>query len=185
MAEDREFAPALDEIVWQDPIYAAQDCQGIHDNSGMLYLRRHNHVLTNLTTVLFYFQASPFFDQTSNNGILFTQAQMNEKLWPLLATRQAFEGRLRTMAGIEFMVAQEPAETAPGTGTGVWVIRKQRRTKRQGEEDEIAVLASYFVVGLNIYMASSIADILTGRLVGNKFTIANTANLSSYLSLLR
>lgn len=69
------------------------------------------------------------------------------------------------MAGLEFIVAQEPAETAPGTGTGVWVIRKQTRRKRSGEEDEITVHSSYFVMGENIYMAPTISDVLGGRMV--------------------
>lgn len=72
---------------------------------------------------------------------------------------------MRTMAGLEFIVGQEPAEIAPGTGTGVWVIRKQTRRKRPGEEDEITVHSSYFVMGENIYMAPTIADVLGGRMV--------------------
>lgn len=127
--------------------------------------RRPLHLTANTATVLFYFQESPFFDQTSNNAILFSQAQYNEKMLPILFTRKAFEGRLKTMSGLEYIVAQEPAEMAPGTGTGVWVIRKQIRRKRSGEEDEITVLATYFVVGLNIYMAPSVGDILSNRLV--------------------
>ena len=69
------------------------------------------------------------------------------------------------MSGLEFMVAQEPAETAPNTGTGVWVIRKQTRRKRLPEDDEITVHASYFVVGENIYMAPTVSDIVGSRLV--------------------
>jgi len=62
-------------------------------------------------------------------------------------------------------VAQEPAEMAPGTGTGVWVIRKQTRRKRQPEEDEITVHSTYFVVGENIYMAPAVSDVLGSRMV--------------------
>jgi len=72
------------------------------------------------------------------------------------------------MSGLEFMVAQEPAEMAPGTGTGVWVIRKQTRRKRQAEEDEIVVHSTYFVVGENIYMAPAVGDVLGSRLVNLK-----------------
>lgn len=70
------------------------------------------------------------------------------------------------MSGLEFMVAEQPAETGPGAGTGVWVIRKQTRRKRQGEEDEVLVHATYFVVGENIYMAPAFSDILGSRMVG-------------------
>jgi mediator of RNA polymerase II transcription subunit 6 len=69
------------------------------------------------------------------------------------------------MSGLEFIVAQEPAEMAPGTGTGVWVIRKQTRRKRQPEEDEITVHSSYYLVGENIYMAATVGDIISNRLV--------------------
>lgn len=137
----------LDEIQFRDP-QALMEMGAIHDN-----------------TVLFYFARSPFFDQTSNNAILFSQAMFNPKMLPIIQTRQAFEARLKTMSGLEFIVAQEPAETGPGAGTGVWVIRKQLRRKRPGEEDEIAVQGTYFVVGENIYMAPALSDILNGRMV--------------------
>jgi mediator of RNA polymerase II transcription subunit 6 len=80
-------------------------------------------------------------------------------------TRDAFESRLKTMSGTEFIVAQEPSEMAPGTGTGVWVINKQQRRKRHGAEDEVTVLATYYAVGDHIYMAPSMADLLNSRLV--------------------
>jgi mediator of RNA polymerase II transcription subunit 6 len=95
------------------------------------------------------------------------QAMHNPNMVHIVATREAFEGRLKTMSGLEYMIAQEPAETAPGTGTGVWVIRKQTRRKRAGREDELTVHATYFVVGENIYMAPAVGDILGSRLVGH------------------
>jgi mediator of RNA polymerase II transcription subunit 6 len=139
--------PPLDEIVWRSPEWA-MSMGGIHDNS-----------------VLFYFAQSPFFDQTSNNAILYSQAMYNQNMLPIIQTRAAFQGRLQTMSGLEFIVAQEPAEMAPGTGTGVWVIRKQTRRKRQPEEDEITVHSSYYLVGENIYMAATVGDIISNRLV--------------------
>lgn len=137
----------LDEIQWRSPPIA-QGMQGIHSNS-----------------VLFYFAQSPFYDPTSNNAVLMSQAMFNPNMLHIIQTRDAFEGRLKTMSGLEFMVAQEPAEMAPGTGTGVWVIRKQTRRKRQMEEDEITVHATYFVVGENIYMAPTLGDVVGSRLV--------------------
>ncbi len=83
----------------------------------------------------------------------------------VIATRESFEARLKSMAGLEFMVAQEPAETGPGAGTGVWVIRKQIRRKRALEEDEIQVLQTYFVVGEKVYMAPLVSDVLRNRMV--------------------
>ncbi|KAJ8123140.1 hypothetical protein ONZ43_g839 [Nemania bipapillata] len=116
----------LDEMQWHH-LPAAQQMQGIHTNS-----------------VLFYFAESPFFDKTSNNAVLANQAIYNPNMFHLIQTREAFEGRLKEMSGLEFIVAQEPAETAPGTGTGVWVIRKQTRKKRE-PEDEITVHAAYYL----------------------------------------
>jgi mediator of RNA polymerase II transcription subunit 6 len=127
---------------------AVMELGGIHDN-----------------TVLFYFARSPFFDMTSNNHALYIQALHNVKLLPFLTTRAMFEGRLKTMSGLEYLVAEQPAEMAPGTGTGIWVIRKQTRRKRPGAEDEITVHASYFLVGDHIYQAPSVADVLGSKLV--------------------
>ncbi|KAF4635574.1 hypothetical protein G7Y89_g2527 [Cudoniella acicularis] len=149
--------PVLDEIQWSAP-HIAQNMQGIHSNS-----------------VLFYFADSPFFDRTSNNAVLFSQAIFNPQMLYLVATREAFEGRLKTMAGLEYLVAQEPAD--PVNGTGVWVINKQTRRKRHGEEDEITVHSSYFVVGLNIYMAPSLADVLGSR------TLSILTSLNKFFTL--
>jgi mediator of RNA polymerase II transcription subunit 6 len=137
----------LDEIVWSDPIEVNQ-LQGIHSNS-----------------VLYYFAKSPFFDNTSNNNVVFNQALHNPKMFPIIQTREQFEGRLKSMSGLEFIVAQEPAEMGWGYGTGVWVIRKQTRRKQPGAEDELTVHADYFLVGENIYQAPTLADILSSKIV--------------------
>jgi mediator of RNA polymerase II transcription subunit 6 len=138
----------LDEVQWRHP-QLADSMQGIHSNS-----------------VLFYFAESPFFDKTSNNAVIANQAMFNPAMYQYIQTREAFEGRLKTMSGVEFVVAEQPAQMAPGTGTGVWVIRKQTRRKRPGgdDNDEITVHASYYVVGYNIYMAPTLADILGFRM---------------------
>jgi mediator of RNA polymerase II transcription subunit 6 len=116
-------------------------------------------------SVLPYFAHSPFCDQTSNNAVLMNQAIYNQSMLHIVATREAFEGRLKIMSGLEYIVAQEPAETTPGAGTGVWVIRKQTRRKRQGQEDEITVHGTYFIVGENVYMAPAVGDVIGSRLV--------------------
>ncbi len=140
----QKAGPPLDEIQWSAP---PEFDMGIHNNS-----------------VLFYFAQSPFYDRTSNNEVLFQQGLNNPNVTPYLATRELFEGRLKTMSGLEFIVAQEPAETGPGAGTGVWVINKQTRRKRQGE-DEIIIHGTYFVNGERIYMAPSMGDIISSRIV--------------------
>ncbi|KAK4236234.1 MED6 mediator sub complex component-domain-containing protein [Achaetomium macrosporum] len=154
--------PALDEIQWRAPVHFEG---GIHNNS-----------------VLYYFAQSPFYDKTSNNEVVFQQGLNNPNMTPFLATRELFEGRLKTMSGLEFIVAQEPAETGPGAGTGVWVINKQTRRKRQGEEDEITVHAVYFMVGDSIYMAPSLADILSSRIASLSTGVSNILSTASSMS---
>lgn len=137
----------LDEIQWRHP-QLVNNMRGIHSN-----------------TIMWYFAESPFFDRTSNNAVLQQQAMYNPGMEQYVSSREAFEGRLKTMSGLEFMVAEQPAITGPGFGTGVWVIRKQIRRKRLNEEDELTVLATYYVVGDNIYMAPTLADVLSFRMV--------------------
>ena len=116
--------------------------------------------------VLPYFYQSPFFDATSNNAIITTQATYNPNLFYLIQTREAFEGRLRTMQGLEYMVAHDPSDNGRTIEhSGVWVIRKQNRRKRQGSDDEVVPISSYFVVGENIYMAPSVGNVLGSRVV--------------------
>ncbi len=116
--------------------------------------------------VLPYFYQSPFFDTTSNNAIISTQATYNPNLFYLIQTREAFEGRLKTMQGLEYMVSHDPSENGRVVdNSGVWVVRKQIRRKRQGTDDEITPISSYFVVGENIYMAPSVGNVLGSRLV--------------------
>ena len=70
------------------------------------------------------------------------------------------------MAGVEFMVTHDPSNHGQKVNnSGVWVIRKQNRRKRPGQDDEITALSSYFVVGESVYMAPSVGNILAGRMV--------------------
>ncbi|KAL6807032.1 MED6 mediator subfamily complex component domain-containing protein [Trichoderma sp. SZMC 28013] len=146
--------PPLDEIQWRSPQIVAQ-MGGLHSN-----------------TILFYFAESPFFERTSNNAVIMAQAMNNMAMYHYIQTREAFETRLKTMSGLEFIVGEEPAETGPGMGTGVWVIRKQTRRKRYQDDDEITVHASFFVMGENIYMAPTLADILASRIMTISSAIA-------------
>ena len=70
------------------------------------------------------------------------------------------------MQGLEFMVTYDPSENdSKPDHHGVWVIRKQNRRKRQGAQDEVTAISSYYVVGENVYMAPSVGNILGSRLV--------------------
>lgn len=115
--------------------------------------------------VLPYFYHSPFFDGTSNNAIITTQATLNTAQFYIIQTRAAFEGRLRTMQGLEFMVVHDPTDNGkkPDDG-GIWVIRKQIRRKPSSDSD-VTPISSYYVIGENIYMAPSLRRILEARLV--------------------
>lgn len=71
---------------------------------------------------------------------------------------------MRELAGVEFVVAEQPAIPGPD-GNGVWVIRKQVRKKKPNHEDEVSVLNTYHIVGENIFMAPLAADLLGSRIV--------------------
>ncbi|KAL8696466.1 MAG: hypothetical protein Q9201_007643 [Fulgogasparrea decipioides] len=157
--------PSLDEIQWKAPPIA-QSMGGIQTN-----------------TVLPYFYHSPFFDATSNNATITTQATHNPALFYLIQTREAFEGRLRTMQGLEFMVAHDPSENGTKTeNSGVWIIRKQNRRKRAGAEDEITPISSYYVVGENVYMAPSLGRVLAARLLSTVSSLNKVMATASELS---
>jgi hypothetical protein len=123
-------------------------------------------------TVLFYFAESPFFDATSNNASLAVQASYNDAFRHFVETREAFESRLKTMQGLEFMVAYDPLQAAAQSEaafsqepSNIWVVRKQTRRKRPGMDDEVIVLGIYYVVGDCIYMAPSVASVVGNRVV--------------------
>ncbi|PNH47223.1 hypothetical protein VD0004_g1049 [Verticillium dahliae] len=133
--------PPLDEVQWRAPPIA-HHLQGIHSNS-----------------VLFYFAESPFFDQSSNNGIYVHQAAFNPQMQAKMFTREQFEAVLSQMPnGVEFRVAHAPADMV--TGTGVWVIVKQERERGKG----VTPIAHYFLVGENIYQAPTFGDIMNSKI---------------------
>lgn len=75
---------------------------------------------------------------------------------------------MKTMQGLEFMVTHDPSENdTKFPNSGVWVIRKQIRRKRQGMPDDITPISSYYVVNENVYMAPSGVNIIGSRVVGS------------------
>lgn len=148
MGSTAKEAP-LDETVW----------------SNMNFIMQHGPLHEN--TVLMYFADSPFCEPTSNNKTVMNQALYNQSLAYTIANRETFERRLKSMSGLEYVVAEAPAESGPGVGTGVWVIRKQMRKKRGPDhDDEVTVLAVYYVIGVNVYPAPSLMDMMSSKLVG-------------------
>lgn len=152
--------PLLDETVWSNPLFI-NHFGPLHDN-----------------TILMYFADSPWCEPTSNNKTIMNQALYNHALASIVATREAFEKRLKSMSGLEYIVSEAPAETGPGQGTGVWVIRKQMRKKRGPEhEDEVTPLAVYYVIGQNIYPAPTLMDMMSSKLVRNTLLLNQACEL--------
>lgn len=113
------------------------------------------------------------------------QSFFNANLANIVATRETFEERLRSMSGLEYIVSEAPEETGPGMGTGVWVIKKQTRKKRNGQEDELTVHALYYIIGQNIYPAPSLMDTMSSKMVSDAsittsevISITSTYNVS-------
>lgn len=162
---------SMEEILWRSPAHVQMMGGFLHSNN-----------------ILFYFAESPFFDATSNNASLAIQANYNETLRHFVETREAFEGRLRTMQGLEFVVAYDPLQAAAQTETSfahepsnIWVIRKQTRRKRAGIDDEVVVLSTYFVVGDCIYMAPSVANVVGNRILSAVSSLTSLLKTASSL----
>lgn len=124
-------------------------------------------------TVLFYFAASPFFDQVSGNQSLFTQWVNTPNQNDILGTRAKFENNLRNQRGIQYVVEYDPLEShamADGPNgpepSNVWVIRKQNRENER--DDGVTVLGYYYIVNNIIFQAPSVASVLSNRLVSYK-----------------
>lgn len=120
----------------------------------------------NIFSVHIYFMLSPFCDPSSNNSALELQARSNPDMLALMYDRSAFEARLRSMGGLEYIIVEGPRSTTPEMNP-VWVIRKQDREKSgaAGMPDSITVLGTYFCVAGNIYQAPGLKDMLSARVV--------------------
>lgn len=152
MAQPAE-EPPLDEVLWRMPWFIQQ--------WGQL----------NSNNILLYFFNSPFFDRSSNNSSLFMQTQTNPALNHLVHNRVAFESRLKSMVGVEFVVAAEDPANA------MWVIKKQMRRS----PTETQLLDVYFVVGENVFMAPTMEKVMTARLLTVTSDILKAQELCSSL----
>ncbi|KAI9711266.1 MAG: Mediator of RNA polymerase II transcription subunit 6 [Bogoriella megaspora] len=159
--------PALDETVWSNP-FEVQRLGGINHN-----------------TLHFYFAGSPFFDRSSKNGSLLTQAQFNPSMSFLLFNRDALERRLKEMPGIEYLIAEDTKElkaNPSNEANGIWIVRKQNR-KSGSINSEIEVLGTYFIVGDNVFMASSLSDMVNNRLLTSTLAINKILTSASKLPI--
>ncbi|PYH98885.1 mediator of RNA polymerase II transcription subunit 6 [Aspergillus ellipticus CBS 707.79] len=163
---------SMEEILWRSPPHVQMMGGYLHSNN-----------------ILFYFAESPFFDSTSNNASLAIQANYNEAFRHFVETREAFEDRLKTMQGLEFVVSYDPIQAATVLPDGrfasepsnIWVIRKQSRRKRAGYDDEVDVLSTYFIVGDCIYMAPSVASIVGNRILSAVTSLTSLLKTASTL----
>ncbi|OJJ38499.1 hypothetical protein ASPWEDRAFT_36143 [Aspergillus wentii DTO 134E9] len=163
---------SLEEILWRSPPHVQMMGGFLHSNN-----------------ILFYFAESPFFDSTSNNASLAIQASYNETFRHFVETREAFEARLETMQGLEFVVAYDPLQAAAKLDnntfahepSNVWLIRKQSRRKRSGFDDEVTVLSTFFVVGDCIYMAPSVASVVGNRILSAVTSLTSLLKTASTL----
>ncbi|KAL3479468.1 MED6 mediator subfamily complex component-domain-containing protein [Aspergillus californicus] len=170
---DTQDPSSMEEILWRSPSHVQMMGGYLHSNN-----------------ILFYFAESPFFDATSNNASLAIQANYNEAFRHFVETREAFEGRLKTMQGLEFIVAYDPLQAAAGSNaqfthepSNVWVIRKQMRRKRASYEDEVVVLATFFLVGDCIYMAPSVASVVGNRILSAVTSLTSLLKTASTLPI--
>ena len=118
-----------------------------------------------------YFADSPFFDWTTKNGLLVQQARQDQWAWLNMHDRSKVEAELTDRSGQEYMIVEgegmEFDKEGKPTKGGVWVIRKQERTKGAppNGKDNLETLATYYIVGENVYQAPSVGDILGTRLL--------------------
>ncbi|KAJ5107599.1 hypothetical protein N7456_004274 [Penicillium angulare] len=162
---------SMEEILWRSPPHVQMMGGFLHSNN-----------------ILFYFAESPFFDPTSNNASLAIQANYNEAFRHFVETREAFEARLKTMSGLEFIVSHDPLQAAAQSNTrfahepsNIWVIRKQNRRKRTGTDDEVTVISTYFIVGDCIYMAPSVASVVGNRILSAVTSLSRLMKTASTL----
>ena len=166
----------LEEQYYRDPNWVANNGGYIHSNNGNFTPSASHSTNAHLPAVLFYFAQSPFFDRQSSNSSVFQQALSDYRFAHWLNTRESFEAQLRRLSGLEYVVAYDPlalnVQIDGPNGkdfSNVWVIKKQDRVKRAGQDDQVTVLAFYYIVGDAIYQAPSVAKIMTNRMVGLPF----------------
>lgn len=161
MAQD---STPLDERVYQDNMHNVW-YMGQLSNSEFQFPFMGENMLHH------YFAKSPFFDWTTKNGLEIQQCQKDPYGWQFSHNRKNFEAQIASRSGQEYMIVEgegmEFDKEGKPTKGGVWVIRKQERTKGAPPKgkDNIETLATYYVVGENVYQAPSVGDILGTRLL--------------------
>lgn len=112
--------------------------------------------------VLEYFSESPFFDRTSNNQTVKMQSQFQEGYQ---ANSAHLEEELKKLVGVEFVILhrREP---------DFWIIRKQNRKSPELVEP----MADYFIIGADVYMAPTVKDVISSRLLSTALSLKESMN---------
>lgn len=130
------------------------------------YIHRNN--------VLFYFMASPFFNAASRNQEVFMTPQPSfEAHTAIVGQVSTFQREMAKRPGLEFVLAHDPEESntmidpPPGQGeakvrSSLFVIRKQRRL---ADLRTTVPLGWYFVVGIKVFQAPSVGNVLNARVL--------------------
>lgn len=107
------------------------------------------------------------------------------RTWEMCNNREAFESRLKSMNGVEYLIVGEPQKIDDPAlaDTGIWVIRKQDRKKRVQKDDEVTVLGTYYIIGDNMYQAPSVYDIVGNRLVSYSHSASDHIPLLIWIQL--
>ncbi|KAI8887085.1 MED6-domain-containing protein, partial [Backusella circina FSU 941] len=111
----------------------------------------------NRQIVLDYFALSPFWDRQCNNQVLAMQTQYNDLRQPYDETVEA----LRKMTGIEFAIVHEQPP--------VWII--QKRYRRGPAPDDVNPIATYYIMGANVYQSPTIYSVIANRLLTSLFHV--------------
>ncbi|KAK4550477.1 hypothetical protein LTR36_000056 [Oleoguttula mirabilis] len=160
-------APPLDEVVSSRPEMIGWWMSGEH-NLPQPWLPMEERFIHR------YFSEQPFFDWTTKNGLLLSHARKDRESFDTVHNRHAFERNLRKSPGTEYVIVGEPQQIpgAPlGQKNGMWVIRKQDRLREPKTSDSdnpypsTLTLATYFIVGENVYQAPSVADVVGNRVL--------------------
>ena len=146
--------PAVDELI-------------VADLDAYNYFREvHKHDSIWVYHYFGYVCQGTFLDPTCNNLLITRQAEVNQKMSPILRSRELFESELEARSGLEYMIVGEPQ---PGKGDGsVWIMRKQRREKGGAISE---YLGTYYLIAENWYQAPSVADVVKSRLVSTFFCL--------------
>jgi mediator of RNA polymerase II transcription subunit 6 len=147
-----------------------------------------------------HFAESLFFDHSTKNGLIIAQSKSDAQAWEDSKSRAAFEQRLRKGQGVEYMIVGEPQPVADktlaaqGVKTGIYVIRKQDRQRVRDKSErstapgvvhegdwELTTLATYFVVGEQIYQAPSVFDIVGNRLLSAASSLNKAVEIANDL----